>query len=204
MGFGKKTRSSADAAVTPGEGNGVEGGGSASSLRKVTRDYLEKHKLQQVLAEAVQQALRERAPNCQHRVAHLLLNASYAPTGTGSTGTPGLDAERVEWRARMVREMAVGMELEIRTNLAGSMLEAERCETYRALMAANALSRGDSWCSDDDNFTSALKAAVELKREIVRPQTVLGMIGSLPAPTREKAAGLGLGLGCGLGLTRAA
>ena len=68
------------------------------------------------------------------------------------------------------------------------MLEAERCETYRALMAANALSRGDSWCSDDDNFTSALKAAVELKREIVRPQTVLGMIGSLPAPTREKAA----------------
>ena len=209
MGFGKKTRSSADAAVTPGEGNGVEGGESASSLRKVTRDYLEKHKLQQVLAEAVQQALRERAPNCQHRVAHLLLNASYTPTGTGSTGTgstgtPGLDAERVEWRARMVREMAVGMELEIRTNLAGSMLEAERCETYRALMAANALSRGDSWCSDDDNFTSALKAAVELKREIVRPQTVLSMIGSLPAPTREKAAGLGLGLGCGLGLTRAA
>ena len=188
MGFGKKTRSSADAAVTPGEGNGVEGGESASSLRKVTRDYLEKHKLQQVLAEAVQQALRERAPNCQHRVAHLLLNASYAPTGTGSTGTPGLDAERVEWRARMVREMAVGMELEIRTNLAGSMLEAERCETYRALMAANALSRGDSWCSDDDNFTSALKAAVELKREIVRPQTVLSMIGALPAPTREKAA----------------
>eukprot|EP00964_Phaeocystis_antarctica_P044664 scaffold25670_cov66-Phaeocystis_antarctica.AAC.1 len=54
-------------------------------------------------------------------------------------------------------------------------------------MAANALSRGDSWFSDDDNFSSALKAAVTLKQEIVRPEVVLSMIGSLPPPTREKA-----------------
>ena len=210
MGFGKKTRSSAGAVVAPAASEvgmvedaangrtrandwnlGAEEhvrGESAPSLRKVTRDYLEKHKLQQVLAEAVQQALRERAPNCPHRVAHLLLNASYNPTvAASSTGAPALSTDRVEWRAKMVRDMAVGMELEIRTNLAGSMLEAERCETFRALMAANALSRGDSWFSDDDNFSSALKAAVTLKQEIVRPDTVLSMIGSLPPPTREKA-----------------
>jgi hypothetical protein len=49
----------------------------------------------QVLAEAVQQALRERAPNCPHRVAHLLLNASYAPTvAASSTGAPALSSER--------------------------------------------------------------------------------------------------------------
>ena len=70
------------------------------------------------------------------------LSAAH-PSGLCSTRA------QVEWRAKMVHDMAVGMELEIRTNLAGSMLEAERCETFRALMAANALSRGDSWCSDD-------------------------------------------------------
>ena len=68
MGFGKKTRSSAGAVVTPevrmvddaanrrtraDDWNlGAEEharGESAPSLRKVTRDYLEKHKLQQAL-----------------------------------------------------------------------------------------------------------------------------------------------------------
>ena len=123
MGFGKKTRSSAGAVVAPAAGEvrmvedtadrrepandwnmGAEAhvrGESAPSLRKVTRDYLEKHKLQQVLAEAVQQALRERAPNCPHRVAHLLLNASYTPTvAASSTGAPALSTERVRMLCR--------------------------------------------------------------------------------------------------------
>ena len=129
-------------------------GGSHWPAREDVQRYAESHKLQQALAEAVQTAIKERAPNGPHRVAHLLLNAAYSPSSSkGSLGD-----EQIEWRAKMVRDMAMGMELEIRAELAGSMLEAERCETYRALMAANALSRGDSWCSDDDNFTAALKA----------------------------------------------
>lgn len=159
-------------------------GGSHWPAREDVQRYAESHKLQQALAEAVQTAIKERAPNGPHRVAHLLLNAAYSPS---SSSKGSLGDEQIEWRAKMVRDMAMGMELEIRAELAGSMLEAERCETFRALMAGNALSRGTSWFTSDDNFGSALRAALTLKQEIVRPETVLEMIGGLPLPTREKA-----------------
>ena len=162
----------------------VEG---APAFRKLTREYAESHQLQQALSEAVQQALRERAPNCLHRVAHLLLHVSYVPSAASSKGAPALGSEQVQWRAKMVRDMATGMELEIRHELEGSTLEAERCETFRALMAANALSRGAGWLSSDEHFSAALKAALTLKQEIVRPEAVLEMLGSLPPRSREQA-----------------
>ena len=158
-----------------------------------TQAYASVHNLQAALGTAVQQVMQERAPNALARVAHLLLEQAYqapTPRSQPEQPLPELPTERPldAWRARLVRDMAVGFELEVRAELAGSTLEAERCKSFRELMEAGPLAHEAAWYTSDDNFHAVMRDSIKIKNQIMSAATNLELIVALPAEAQQRAA----------------
>ena len=92
------------------------------------------------------------------------------------------------WRQRMLFDAAMGMEFEIRTEVANSTLEAERATAFQEMMQEGPLSHDAEWYADDANFEQAMARALAIKREVTHTPTVLELISELPAQRRHGAA----------------